>query len=239
MANTYSPHIAGRFSALFLVIQYCLMLTTFIVLSSAINWPVSLDDPASIALPRVIEFAGTMQFGYLCYLAVAILLIPATAALNARLGLTGALANTTMALATLSAIAKCIGISRWLFAMPVLAKAYEATGADKDTIATIFELLNAYAGNIGEVIGVGLISGIWTMIIAWAIYKQPGRFTKFFGLFIAFTGLCLLASVPGGFGAQSMLGIAIGDILTLNGFLWQHGLLAIGLWSLTTRRQVE
>jgi hypothetical protein len=45
---------------------------------------------------------------------------------------------------------KAIGITRWLFAMPVLADAFVAPGADQAQIGIVFEMLNAWAGGIGE-----------------------------------------------------------------------------------------
>lgn len=116
--------ITGRSAGFFLIAQFVLMWITFFVLSSSIDWPASLDDPASIALPRLLDHYGAVMTGYSLYLLVALLLVPATAALNGRFGLTGALGQTALALAIISAMAKAIGITRWLFAMPALAQAY-------------------------------------------------------------------------------------------------------------------
>ncbi|NJN31028.1 MAG: DUF4386 family protein [Synechococcales cyanobacterium RM1_1_8] len=141
---------AGRIAGFFLITQFVLMWVTFFVLSSSINWPASLDDPASIALPRLIDHYGAVMTGYSLYLLVALLLVPATAALNRRFSLTGALGQTALALAIISALAKAIGITRWLFAMPVLAQAY-VSGANRATIELLFMTLNGYAGGIGEI----------------------------------------------------------------------------------------
>jgi hypothetical protein len=230
MTHPSPPPSAGKWAALFLITQFVLMWSAFFILSSAINWPISLDDPASVALPRVLAQSGPMMTGYSCYLLVGLLLVPATAALNERLGLTGGLAGATLALATFSAIAKSIGITRWLFAMPVLAQAYGAPGADQATIAVIFEALNAYAGGIGEILGVGLMSGLWTLIIARALFKSPGAAPKALGVFTAMTGLGLLATIPAGFGVD------LGPVLTLSGVIWQFALLGIALWALSKPR---
>jgi Domain of unknown function (DUF4386) len=236
MSSTIQSHEAGRYAALVLIVQYFLMLTAYLTLSTAINWPVSLDDPAATALPRVIEQAGPMMFGYTCYLAVGLLFIPATVALNERLGLARPLASFTLALAVFSAIAKSIGITRWLFAMPILARAYVAPGADTATLGAVYEVFNEYAGSIGEILGVSLMSGIWTIVMGLTIFKTPGRFTKPLGGFVFLTALLLLLSVPEGFGVESIFGISMGNLLTLNGIVWQAGLLAIGIWCLTKPR---
>jgi hypothetical protein len=236
MTANNTAHLPGRYAAIILIGQYFLMLSAYLILSTTINWPVSLDDPASIALPRIIQFFQPIMTGYTCYLTVGILFIPATIALNARLRVSEPIAQATLALAIFSAVAKSIGISRWLFAMPILARAYQIPGADKATIGVVFDMLNEYAGSIGEILGVGLLSGIWTLLVGAVIFSKPGRFTKPLGAFVFVTGVFLLATVPAGFGFETIMGIAMGDLLTLNGIVWQAGLLLIGIWSLTPPR---
>ncbi len=230
MLSSPETNRSGQIAGLILILQFALMWTAFFILSAAINWPVSLDDPASIALPRMLEQAQPIMTGYGCYLMVGLLLLPATAALNARLGLSRAVAGFTIALATFSAMAKSIGITRWLFVMPDLAQAYTADGADQAAISHIFEALNAYAGGIGEILGVGLISGVWTICIAVSVFRAPGAFAKFVGGFAMVTGLGLIATIPAGFGVD------LGPVLTLSGIAWQFSLFALAIWSFTTPR---
>ena len=230
--TTITPNrTAGLWAAGLLVAQFILMWTAFFILSSAINWPISLDDPAAVALPRVLAQSQAMMTGYGCYLMVGLLLVPATAALNARLGLTGALGGLTLSLATLSALAKSIGITRWLFAMPTLAQAYVAPDADHAAIAVMFETLNAYAGGIGEILGVGLISGLWTLVIAREIARRPNVGVKALAGFLALTGLILLGTIPAGFGVD------LGPVLTLSGVAWQFALFGVALWALTSPKR--
>lgn len=225
-----AARIAGLWAALTLTAQFVLIWTTFFVLSSAIGWPASLDDPASIALPRLLENEAAVMVGYGCYLLAALLLVPATAAINARLGLTGAVAGLTLSLATLSATAKVIGISRWLFVMPGLAQAYVQPGAEIGGIDMLFAALNSYAGGIGEIVGVGLVSGVWSLVVAWALWRVPGIVPTALAGFLALTGLGLFLTIPAGFGLE------LGPILTLGNIAWQFALLGIGLWALTPVR---
>lgn len=220
----------GRLAAAALIIQFLLILATFGILSSAINWPASLDDPAAVALPRLITEAAPVMTGYGAYLIAALLLVPATVGLIGRLGLSGPIAGLAIALATLSAIAKAIGISRWLFAMPGLAEAYVAPGADQATVALVYETLNAYAGGIGEVLGVGLVSGIWTLLFGMVLLRSPGVIAKGLGVFLLIAGLSLFVTIPASFGVE------VGPVLTISGFGWQFSLLGLGLWCLTRPR---
>jgi len=233
MATTSSTpsRVAGLWAALTLTAQFVLIWTTFFILSSAIGWPASLDDPASIALPRLLENGPAVMIGYGCYLLAALLLVPATAALNGRLGLTGPLGQLTLGLATLSAIAKVIGISRWLFVMPELAHAYVQPGSDTGGIDLLFGAINSYAGGIGEIVGVGLVSGVWTLVVAWAVWRTPGVITTALAGFLGLTGLGLFLTIPAGFGLE------LGPILTLGNIAWQFALLGLGLWALTPARR--
>ncbi len=221
-------NLAGKYAAAFLIAQFMCMWTAFFILSSAINWPASLDDAASVALPRLIEQAGPVMIGYSFYLMVGLLLVPATAALNARLGLSGAIASLTMAFAIMSAIAKSIGITRWLFAMPSLAQAYVAPGSDQSGITLLYEILNAYAGNIGEMLGISLFSGVWTLLIAYALMQHSGKTAKWLGIYTFLTGLSLFAYIPNAFGIDP------GPLLTISGMAWQFALFGIAVWALSS-----
>lgn len=222
--------VSGLWAGLTLTTQFVLIWTTFFVLSSAIDWPASLDDPASIALPRLAENGPAVMLGYGCYLLAALLLVPATAALNGRLGISGPLAQATLGLAVVSAVAKMIGISRWLFVMPELARAYVEPGADLGGIDMLFAALNSYAGGIGEIVGVGLVSGAWSLVLAWALWRTPGIVPTALAGFLALTGLGLFLTIPAGFGLE------LGPVLTLGNIAWQFALLGLGLWALTPVR---
>jgi hypothetical protein len=232
MSSRSTSRTPAYIASALLILQFVLMWAAFFILSAAINWPISLDDPASVALPRMLAEMTPVLTGYGCYLMVGLLLVPATAALNARIGLTGAMAGLTLALATFSAMAKSIGITRWLFVMPGLAEAYVAEGADQQAISIVFEALNAYAGGIGEILGVGLVSGVWTLLVGAAVFQSAGIAAKLAGGFAFVSGLGLLATIPAGFGVD------LGPVLTLSGIVWQFALFGIALWALTPPRAV-
>jgi hypothetical protein len=230
MTSKQYTQASGVLTALLFTAQFALMGSAYLILSGAINWPISLDDPASIALPRLFANADSVLIGYSCYLMVSLLMIPATAAFNARFGLSSTRANLLMALATFAAIAKTIGIGRWLFVMPSLAQAYVAPDTDKATVAHIFDALNAYAGGIGEVMGVGFASGLWTLLIASSVFNAGGITAKLLGVFTFLVGLSLFATILGGFGVD------LGPILTISGVSWNIALFGVGLWALRKSR---
>lgn len=151
-------------TAALLAVQGLLLFVPVLVLGAAIGWPASLDDPAAVALPRLLEQEGAVRAGYLAYLAYSVLFLP-TAVWTTRL-LTGgadtALTRLAVGFAVASTLARCIGISRWLTTMPDLARSYAAAPEEaRATIAVQYHALNDFGGGIGEALGVSLFAAAW------------------------------------------------------------------------------
>jgi hypothetical protein len=213
-------------TAFLLTAQFALLGLTFFILSRAINWPASLRDAADIALPRLIANSSSVLLGYSCYLLAALLLIPATALLNSRLNVNPAMAQLTLGFAIVSAICKTIGISRWLFVMPLIAKKFVEPDSDQKQLATLYSALNSYAGGIGEFIGVGLATGVWSVLIGIGIIRFSGRASVVIGGFSIISGIGLFLIIP------TFLGLNLGPVLTISNMAWQFSLIATAAWVL-------
>jgi hypothetical protein len=199
------------------------MWAAFFILAPAINWPASLDEPPAVILPLILDQSGAVFAGYLSYLIHALALIPLAILLRDALRLDGAMGRAVVTLGVLAGFAKALGIVRWLFLMPGLAAAYTdpaATPATKDAIAVVYEAFNAYAGGVGELLGVGLFAGIWTIVISVAVLRQGWTVIGYAGLGAAVLLLSTLLSV---------VGIESPVMLTLSGILWQFWTLALAI----------
>ena len=131
-----------------------------IVLGAAVEWPAGLSDPASIALPRLADNEGAARVGYAVYLLYSVL-FAVTITMLARLvegDLVPGVRQLVIGFAVASAVARSIGIVRWLGPMPELATSYSAATdvGQRYAIARVYDALNSYGGTIGEVLGVGL-----------------------------------------------------------------------------------
>jgi hypothetical protein len=141
-----------------------------IVLGAAINWPDSLEDPAAIALPRLLEHEGAVRVGYVAYLAYSILFAISMALLSdvvfGKSG--GILMRIVIALAIASALARSIGIIRWLIPMFDLADTWQATTTDEQrfSVSVAFDTLNAFGGTIGEVLGVSIFAALAILLLS-------------------------------------------------------------------------
>lgn len=176
-----------------LILEGLLMFVPVAILGRAINWPQSLSEPAAVVLPLLTQKAAEVRLGYFIYLVYSILFW-LVALLTVRVVSNGESESIWLRLATgfgiASTIARCLGIIRWLVAMPALAMLYmnPATSPQtREAIAVVYRVLNDYAGAIGEVLGVSLFAAIWLAIVSLTILRTNvlPNWIGFLGLFSA------------------------------------------------------
>jgi hypothetical protein len=203
-AATTRPATAARWTAALLAFEALLIFVPLVILGAAIEWPASLDDPASVALPRLLENESAVRAGYIVYLAYSALFLPvavlATRALTRRDD-GDVWVRLALGFAVASTLARCIGILRWLTAMPALAEAYVAAPDDatRASLAAQYNLLNDFGGGIGELLGVSLFAVLWlaaTVVAAWR--SDTPRWLLAFGAFVALLLAAPLVELGGG-----------------------------------------
>ena len=222
------PIAIRRQAAVFLIIEFLLIFAPLIILGAAINWPASLDEPASVNLPLILEQYMAMMTGYAIYLVYSLLFWP-MAYLTGRAIVIEDTSNTLFRVASgfaaLSALARALGIVRWLFAMPVLARLYTnpaVTENFKESISMVYEMLNAYAGGIGELLGVSLFASIWLVLICMLLIRssQWPNWLGYFGLIVAASLLLNLLE---------MVGIDMGAMISVSETLQHFWMLAAAI----------
>ena len=220
------PIAIRRQAAIFLIIEVLLIFAPLGILGAAINWPASLDEPASVNLPLILDQYVAMMTGYSIYLAYSLLFWP-MAYLTGRAIAISDTGNTLFRVATgfavLSTFARALGIVRWLFAMPVLARLYTnpvATENFKNDIRMVYDMLNAYAGGIGELLGVSLFAAIWLVLISILLIRS-----SHWPNWLGYSGLIVAASLL--LNLLEMIGINMGAMISVSETL-QH------LWMLAT-----
>ena len=127
--------------------------------------------------------------------------------------------------AALSVLARALGIVRWLFAMPILARMYTNPAVSdntKENISMVYEMLNAYAGGIGELLGVSLFASIWLVLICILLIRshQWPNWLGYFGLLVAAALLLNLLET---------VGIDLGAMITVSGTLLHFWMLATAI----------
>lgn len=150
------------------------------VLGAAIDWPASLDFPAAQVLPLIHAQEDAVRLGYGLYLGWS-LTFAASAALIVGLARgdkpMSALSTLAIGLGVASALARAIGIVRWLTGSRALADAWVAAPAsspERLAIETIQMALNAYGGSVGEDLGVSAFAALWLAFAGAVILKDRG-----------------------------------------------------------------
>jgi hypothetical protein len=211
------------------ILQGLIIFVPMIVLGSAINWPESLSDPAAIALPRLLDHEAAVRFGYIVYLiysilfAVAVVLLLRYAQSRAVIALGALIAG----FAAVSALARSIGIVRWLVPAPELAEAYAAAPDETERIAisVVFDSMNAYGGTIGEVLGVSIFAALSIGMLAIAAIK-----TRAFPLWIGVFGLIAAVGVLAT--SVELAGVDASSLIFFGTTLVQLWFLSTGVWLL-------
>ena len=198
-----------------LLLQPVLMFFAFFVLSSSINWPASLEEPARVNLPLIVEQREAVILGYGSYFLYSLLILPLSITLY--FALKGREASPLLAVAAgfgvISALARVLGIGRWLFLMPFLAEIYgdpASDGATRAAVEVAYASFNEYAGGIGEIVGVALTGALWVGLTSVALLRSE-RFPSWLGILGLLSAGILLA------GLSPVLGLDLGPLVAILG----------------------
>jgi hypothetical protein len=221
----------SRSLGLLLIADALLSFAPVAILGAAIGWPASLDKPAAEQLAAIAAAPQGVTLGYGVYLLYSILVAPVMIGLAARVGggLQQPLGATVAAFGALSALARAIGILRWLTVMPLLAGAHAAGDvATRAQIALVFDAVHAYGGGIGEVLGVSVFMALSVGLLSAAAWvrRQLPAWLCVLGLVAA--AMLGALSVPA-FGGPEFMPVAAAVIMLS---LW---MLAAGVWLLRGR----
>lgn len=200
------------------------------VLGGAIQWPDSLDYPPARMLPLLLEQIDAVRLGYGLYLGYSLLFLVTgvlTVRLAARPGPLGILGLVALGAAAASALARAIGIIRWLTGSAALAEAYSAPGLSADARTAIEATqgaINSWGGAIGEALGVAGFAAISASLLILRDRQFPawtGLAGLAAGALVALPGLELFGIAPPVSIALSTTGIQFWFIALGLLFLWR------------------
>lgn len=216
--------VEHRWPAMLVAAQALLIFVPLAVLGAAIDWPGSLDDPAEIALPNLLDNEVAVRVGYLLYLLYSVLFLPVAIivyrwmtdrAIAGRPATASLGMQIAVGMAVASALARSIGIVRWLSTMLPMAERWEvASEAERTVIPAQFTSLNDYGGTIGEVLGVSVFAAIWLAVTVFGRSSDRPRWIAASGAVVA---VLLLAP------AVELAGVDAGALVSVSS-------LAITVW---------
>jgi hypothetical protein len=220
---------------LVLPIAYNLLFT---LLARGFDYPDILRQPTSQVLDRFTAGGSRLVLVWWGFAMSAVLLAPTAVLLSATL----ADANPTiLALATaiglLAALVQFLGLVRWPFAVPHLARLATdpaATPATLDAVEVVFQTLNRYLGvAVGEHLGY-LFTGVWTALAGVALIQSEVLHPLFGVVGLVLAPLFVLGSLEF-VGRFEVRGWKLAGALVPLGYIgWSVWLLAVGIGLLLT-----
>jgi hypothetical protein len=166
-------------AALLLIVVPIAFNLAFFALSRAFDYPDILRRPPDEILRRFHAGGAGLILRWEALLVSALAMLPLAALLAVALGASPAWTALAIVLGSVAAVVQALGLVRWPFAVPELARRYvaadgpgrspEEAAAQRRTVETVFATLHRLLGvGIGEHLGY-LFTGLWTLAVAASI----------------------------------------------------------------------
>ena len=217
-----------RTTGLLLILESVLLFVPIIVLGKAIDWPASLNQPAKIVLPLIVEQSQPVLIGYFTYLIYSVLFYPIsllTVQILKSKSRNNIYLNLAIGFGIASMVCRTLGIIRWLAPMPILAEIYvqpSTSEASRAAIDVVYQALNQYGGSIGEVLGVSLFTTVWLIVVSMTIIKDR-TLPRWLGLFGLVSSILLTTQIV------ELFGIDTGSFIAVSVSVFQAWFLAMGI----------
>jgi uncharacterized protein DUF4386 len=209
----------------------------FFELGRAFDYPNILRKEPDEILRRFAGGGSGLLWRWQALLVSALAMLPLAALLAVVLAAPPALTALAIVIGAAAALVQALGLARWPFAVPELARRYiAADGPDaaftRRTIALIFATLHRFLGvGIGEHLGY-LLTGLWTLLVAASILSTavlPG----WLGVIGLPIGVALLIGTLEFVGPNEEDGWPLaGTIVPIAYIAWSLWLVALGVFLL-------
>jgi len=204
------------------------------LLSVTFGYPDILREPTGEVLRRFDAGGGSLVAIWYGFMLTAVLFVGLAILVHKVLARRDA---PYMAVATtfgvVGGVVQFLGLVRWPFLVPYLADVYldpASSGATRESVAVVFQAFNHYAGvGVGENLGY-LFTGLWTALVALAMFGSPLPFRRWLGLLGVASAACIIVGMlePAGFGPAA-------DIVVVGYILWSIWLALTGVFILLPR----
>lgn len=180
MNESLSPVLPSRMlrvaAGLLLVMVPVGFLLFFTLLQMRFDYPDILLRPAGEVLSRFDEQRATVLPLWTGMFASAAMFIPLAMVVPAVLQTRRGVGSSLVVTGVLAGVVQAVGLSRWVFAAPELARLYAEAGTTeptRDAALVVFHAMNQFLGvGIGETLGYAFTSA-WTILLGSAL--RPGR----------------------------------------------------------------
>jgi hypothetical protein len=148
----------------------------FLLLARRFDYPDILRSPTEDILSRFQAGGVGLKLLWYGFMLTAVLLAPLAVLLGQVLARDGlAIVPTATVIGVLAAVVQFLGLARWPFLVPALARAYTdpaSSQATREATTVAFQSFHRYLGiGIGECLGY-LLTGAWTMLVGVAMLQS-------------------------------------------------------------------
>jgi hypothetical protein len=210
----------------------------FLELGRAFDYPKILRKDPDEILRRFVAGGSGLILRWEALLISALLMLPIAALLAVVLGASPALSVLSVVFGATAAIVQGLGLVRWPFAVPELARRYVAApdgpegDATRRTVEVIFATLHRLLGvGIGEHLGY-LFTGLWTLLVSGSMLSTsvlPG----WLGIVGILIGIALLTGTLEFVGPNERDGWHLAGIIVPIAYVaWSVWLIALGVFLL-------
>jgi len=207
----------------------------FFELGRAFDYPSILRKEPDEILRRFAAGGSGLILRWQALLLSALAMLPLAVLVAVTLNAPEALDVASVAVGAGAALVQALGLVRWPFAVPELARRYVAApegpdgAATRQTIEVVFATLHRLLGvGIGEHLGY-LLTGVWTLLVAGSIMSTavlPG----WLGLIGIVIGIALLVGTLEFVGPNEEHGWPLaGTIIPIAYIAWSAWLIALGV----------
>jgi hypothetical protein len=201
----------------------------FSILAATFDYPDILRRPAGEALAAFAAGGAPLVLTWYAFMLTALAMAPVSIAIAVsptRIASNPVLAAGGAIAGALAALAQAIGLSRWVFVVPGLARMHESGSAEAQSAAArSFDLLNQYGGvAIGENIG-QFLTALFVVFVSSAQLREKK---------IVSGALGLLAAAMIAAGTGEGVALAIGRSGELFANITIAGFAGLTLWLVTT-----
>jgi Domain of unknown function (DUF4386) len=173
-----------------LLIMLPLAYLFFFLLARRFDYPNILRSPTEDVLSRFQAGGVSLKLLWYGFMLTAVLLAPLAVLLGQVLGGDGlAIVPTATVVGVLAAVVQFLGLARWPFLVPALARKYDdpaSTEATREATVVVFESFHIYLGvAIGECLGY-LFTGAWTVLVGVAMLQSSA-----FDAWLAWPGIAI------------------------------------------------
>jgi hypothetical protein len=209
----------------------------FFELGRAFDYPGILREPAEVILRRFAAGGSGLLLRWQALLLCAFAMLPLVVLLAVVIDAPPALTGLSIAFGVTAALVQSLGLVRWPFAVPELARRFAAAddlspteaAATRATVEVVFATIHRLLGvGIGEHLGY-LLTGVWTLLVALSILVTT-VFPLWMGGVGLVIGIALLIGTLEFVGPNERDGWALaGTIVPIAYIAWSLWLIALGI----------